>query len=523
MCAEVYRTGEPYKLTGKRMVFTNWYFIRYDDFWWYDEQGNSVDVSGNQGPFEAIYRHGHCAWGIRLSARCAVRSGPVFRAERPWEEGGVGIGTILKNGDIYRAWGSTGWGDLKTRGKRYFCCFESGDGMNWERPNCGIIEYQGNCDNNLLDTEGGTVFIDPSAPDSERYKWISIVHFTKEEYKKYCRQRPGEVDSKSYRKDPQGVDLFMGVRGAVSPDGFHWKILPDPLVMTHSDTQIVAYYDTFLKKYVGYFRDWMVGPQAETTKDEEGIRWLTIGRRAIGRAETDDFYRFPLPELIIEPGPDMMPNHVLYTNCKTIIPGAPEQHLMFPAVWDTANDTTHIKLLSSHDGKIWNYVPGSPVLQTAEFGQWDGGCIFASPNLIELPNGDFALPYTGYNVPHKYPRGKATRACGYALWPKGRMVALEAIERGEFSTVAVVPPGNRLLINAVSKRAGHILVEAADLDGKPIPGREFEKAIPVIGDQYKTPVAWKGHDNLGIEPGQAVILRFKMDQASIYSLDFEAK
>ena len=100
---------------------------------------------------------------------------------------------------------------------------------------------------------------------------------------------------------------------------------------------------------------------------------------------------------------------------------------------------------------------------------------------------------------------------------------MEAAEKGEFSTVAVVPSGERLLINAVTKRAGQILIEAANLDGTPIPGREFENAIPIVGDQYKTPVVWKGHDNLGIDPGQAVVLHFRMDQASLYSLDFEAR
>ncbi len=524
MCAEVYSVGEPYRLSGHRIVFTNWYYVRPGTFGWYDEKGQCVTVRGAQGPLEARMKSFDCPWGIRLSVKNALRSGPILKAERPWEEGGAAIITIIKEGSLYRAWGNTGWGDLKERGERYFCYFESKDGIHWERPNCGVVEYGGNRNNNLLDNKGGTVFIDPSAPVSERYKWISIDHFTREEYEEYCQRRPDAVDPR-YRITDK---YFLGVRGAVSPDGIHWTILPEPLVMMYSDTQIVAYYDTFLKKYVAYFRDWMIGKQREEatddTPEEKAIkwqRWISIGRRAIGRGETSDFRNFPLSELIVEPSPEWPPYQVLYTNCKTTIPGAPDHHLMFPAVWDTADDTTHIRVLSSHDGKIWNYIPGAPILVTASFGEWDGGCVFASPNLIELPNGDFALPYNGFNVPHKYPRRRARRACGYALWPKGRLVALEAPEKGEFSTVAVIPPGDKLLINAVTKRAGYILVEAADLAGKPIPGREFENAVPIFGDQHKTLVVWKGHNNLGIEAGEGVILRFKLEKASIYALEFE--
>jgi hypothetical protein len=518
MCAEVYRTGEPYRLGGNRIIFASWYYIRPCSFGWYDEQDRCVSVIGEQGPFDAHIKRFNEPWGVRLRVENAQCHRPVFNTEYPWEEGGISINTILKDGGIYRAWGSTNWGDLKKRGRGYFCYFESDDGFNWNRPNCGIIEYEGNSNNNLLDTDGGTVFIDPAAPGYERYKWISEHCFTRDEYEKYKNRRPQDCDWKSERLD---AGLLLGVQGAVSPDGLHWTRIPQPLVMAHSDTQVVAYYDSFSKKYVGYFRDWMVGPQADHVMDDKRTGWLAVGRRTIGRAETDDFRNFPLPEVIIEPGPSMSPSQVFYTNCKTTIPGAPDNHLMFPAVWDQVNDATHIELFSSNNGVIWNPLSNGPVFKTGDFGQWDGGCIFASPNLIELPNGDYALPYTGYNVPHKYPRVNAERSVGYALWPKGRIVGLEALEQGEFTTVAVVPPGERLLINAVTRRAGSIMVEALDVNQQPLAGRSFEDAVPIVGDHYRTSVVWKNHDNLGIEPGQAVILRFKMNQACIYSLDFE--
>jgi hypothetical protein len=44
----------------------------------------------------------------------------------------------------------------------------------------------------------------------------------------------------------------------------------------------------------------------------------------------------------------MLPSEQLYTNCRTAIPGAPDQHLMFPAIWNgSVDDTTRIAMASS--------------------------------------------------------------------------------------------------------------------------------------------------------------------------------
>jgi len=294
------------------------------------------------------------------------------------------------------------------------------------------------------------------------------------------------------------------------------------LVVEHSDTQDVCYYDERLRKYVMYTRTTMVGPRSERAPGEWSHDcWAAPGRRAIGRSESEDFRRFPVSETIIEPGPEMPPSDTLYTNCRTTIPGAPDHHLMFPTIYHQMDDTTSTALASSHDGVTWHFLPGSPVFRNAPFGEWDGGCVFAHPNLIELANGDFALPYTGFNFPHKYPRMQLKYATGYAIWPKGRLVALEAPERGQFSTVGIMPPGRKLRINALTRRAGSILVEVAGLDRKPIAGRSFEDSTPIIGDQRWTPVTWNGQDDLGHQEGSPIMLRFKMDKAKIFGLEFE--
>ena len=173
MCAGTGPTGEPYALSGSRLVFTDWRYVRPTAFGWYDSDGRNVSVQGSLGPGEAVMRRTHPAWGIRLVARPAQRTGRLLDRRQPWEDGNECLTTVIQEEGRYRAWGWVGgWGDLRQRGPSWFCAFESADGLNWERPVLGIVEWQGRRDTNLLSDSGGTVFVDPSpsAPPEERYK-----------------------------------------------------------------------------------------------------------------------------------------------------------------------------------------------------------------------------------------------------------------------------------------------------------------------------------------------------------------
>lgn len=505
------RTGEPYELGGKRLVFTTWQYVRPGSFAWVDDKGNNVSVSGSQGPTEARFVRSDYPHGIRLAAQPALREGPIFKSERPEESKGIAITTVLKDADTYKAWG-TASGE-KGGGLVYF---ESTDGRNWNRRPVRF-ELNGQPTTSLNVGEG-TIFIDPAAPAPERFKCVTLSHFSYDEFEQYKLKHPARWEHRAKRED---VGHVFFVQGLVSPDGFTWKTLPEPLSVEHSDTQITAYYDTVLRKYVIYTRNWMISPQSPQAQEGWGKVWYSVGRRSIGRTESEEFANFPLSQLILVPPLDLPPSDLLYTNCRTTIPGAATNHIMFPTVWHTSDDSTSVIMAASHDGRVWNYLPDRQVFTTPAFGDWDGGCVFARPNLIELADGAFALPYTGYVVPHKYPRGQLKLGTGYMVWPKGRIAALEAPELGEFATIAIMAPGRQLLINAVIARAGRLLVEVADINGTPVPGRSFAEADAVFGDVYRKPLTWQGKDDLGIAEGSPIILRFRMDRAKIFGLDFE--
>jgi hypothetical protein len=521
---------EPYQLLGKRMVFSNWFYVRAGHFVWVDEEGNKVNTERNVmlDEHSARFISRNMAFGVNLFTEQAVREIPFIRADKSWDKWGIGVSTLLYDNGKYRAWGVCSSDRLNARK----CYFESADGRHWEKPNLGIVEFEGSTDNNLLNvsfppySSGGpsykessfSIFIDPNGPPEERYKTVWTSRVTFEDFEnKYKETRPWSYYA--IEKNNPGVEVDI-LRASVSPDGFHWTALTEPLTFEMKDTQNICTFDQALQKYVLYTRDYMVGSRAPAIPYARGFhKW--VSRRAIGRTESSDFRQFPLSEVIIETENDMLPTDQLYTNCYTTIPGAPDHHLMFPVLYNISDDDTDLLLYSSYNGKNWHRLPGPPVLSSQPFGEPDGGCFFASPNLVERKNGDWILPYGGSNVPHKYPRGRVKSEPGLLVWPKGRLVGIEAPEQGEFATVAILLPGKKLKINALTQRTGHIKVELVEFDGKPIEGYSFAESDPIIGDQYWTELTWNGQAELPVEPGTPIWFRFKLSQAKIYGLEFE--
>lgn len=477
--------GAPYDLAGKRMVFTNWYYIQPGDLDWRNDAGKSVYVDGDEGPFAAHHIAINAPRGIRLVAETPQVVGPRDRPHR----------MIIQEGAIYKGWTDSDY-------------YESTDGQRWEKKAALVFEPK-------LRDGLYQVFRDPSAPASERYKglWTDVI--SRAQFDAFRARRPDGWEPRSTLHLAEKGEAAC-LRGGVSPDGIHWKALADPIVVEYSDTWNTGYFDTTLGEYVLFTRAWSVGPRTGSLPPDIRNSWTGVGRRAIGRAASRDFSRFAPSEMILETTPEMLPSEQLYTNCYTTIPGAPDQHLMFPTIWNgSIDDTTRVVMATSHDGKIWHWAPGGTLLQTQAFGAWNGGCVWATPNLIELPNGDWALPYLAHNFPHKYPRGQAKGGTGYAIWPKGRLMAVASENQGEFTTLSIIAPGKTLKVNAVTGRTGWVKIEV--LGAKK---HAMDDCIPIIGDQHWTRVAWKDGADLG-EPGRAVTLRIQMKQAKLYGLEFE--
>jgi len=60
----------------------------------------------------------------------------------------------------------------------------------------------------------------------------------------------------------------------------------------------------------------------------------------------------------------------------------------------------------------------------------------------------------------------------------------------------------------------------AAMDGHPLAGRSFAEARPIVGDHHWSTLTWRGQEDLGHPENTGVILRFRMDQAQLFGLEF---
>jgi len=510
-----YGYGEPFGMTGKRMAFTSWYWVKPGRLHWQDDEGKNAyaqrEIKAKPDDIRIHWIEYDLPHGVRLVSQPAIKGKFPIEPKYPWEKDGISIIALhyIENKIIAVGKCSPGGG----------CYFESTDGTTWVRPKLGLVEFEGSKDNNLVPNIGpmARMFYDPSAPPEERYKAVSNGNYDPKLFEEYKKRRP-------YQRMALEMDRgrVHAVFCFVSPNGFHWKRLAEPVSVEISDGSQNIYYDPMIKKHVMYMRTYQVGarPKDYPLKHD---RYHEFGaRRAVGRSESEDFHHFPLSDIVIETSNSMPPTDTMYYNAYTTVPGARENHLMFVSRYIQSADSSAVDLYTSHEGKVWHIAPGPPMLETSELGKWDGGAVWMpNPGLAELGDGSWAIPFQGDLLPHKYPRGLAAYDWGLAIWPKGRLMAIEAADEGIFTTYAFLTPGKKMRINALTSRTGQVLVEVADFHGKPIAGRTFDDAIPIIGDQYKTFIRWKDHDDIGVELGEPVMLRFKMRQAKVYFVDFE--
>jgi hypothetical protein len=202
-------------------------------------------------------------------------------------------------------------------------------------------------------------------------------------------------------------------------------------------------------------------------------------------------------------------------NGKSLYPGAPGEHMLFTSIYKGATDSTTLRLAASPDGTLWNWVPGGDVMRPGPDGAWDGGYFFiGGGTMIELPDDRVALPFLTSRLPHKFPRFMRQGAAGLATWRKERIAALVADSEGEFYTPIMSVQGDTLCLNFETRRAGYVKVEVVDNKV-----RALADCDPLVGDQLKAKVTWKGESSLHQSNQEQLQLHFRMRAARIYSFE----
>lgn len=506
----------PFRLPSEVVYFLDWRYVDHGYLRWLDPANQPVPVMPAPQPLPPV--HSSDEWlpcGVRIEAIPArADPEPTLRAANLGETLFFG-GSVLHDDGVYRLFYESCHPDALAPEKvkqighiKYLRYGESDDGVTWRFPLQNRVECAGSRANNIVfdpgfpGYHGGCVFRDPQGPAAERYKSVWLGYVTTEELRLYRERWPEDVDPMAVFKEPRASarpgSAAWGMRGAVSPDGLAWSLLPDPLLIQHSDTFNAAAYDPLHGCYVIYPRTWF------------------YGRRAVGRATSADFRHFSGLTQVLWPDPGMRPTDTWYTPGYATMPGAPDWRLSFATLWSQVDDSFSPVLHSSADGILWQRVPGPELLAHGPPGSWYH-CGGAVTGLVPLPGGRMGSLIMGWHVPHKYPRvmpgfGQA----GWISWERDRLAALKADGDGRFSLYPLRTQGRKLVLNCRTAPDGFIAVAVNGAQ----PLRAFADCDAIAGDETARVVTWHGESDLRHGADEAVQVQFRLHKAELFSVRF---
>jgi hypothetical protein len=448
---------------------------------------------------------------------------PVLTGDQPWENGDAYVftGTVLWDGEQerFRMWYGSNGGRFDP--VRDFCCYaESTDGVNWEKPALGLVEYDGSRANNI-------VFI-----GNERAENVNVL----------LDHHEGTPDRryKMLYWDRGAQNGPLGINVAFSPDGLHWtQYAGNPIVTGTSDTHSLLGWDNRQHCYVAFFRPSTYEPRI-SSPPVEGRRPVDLPRagkyfkRVIARTTSPDFIHWTDPEVVLAPDEKDPPDLEFYSMAPFQYAG---HYLGFVDCFHTNNCAMDVQLAHSRDGVEWNRGhPRQPFIPTGSFGSFDGRQIYAAAPVVR--ENEIWIYYGGFNVGHSL-RSMAggegltfQTATGLAKLPLDGFMSIDAgPNAGVLTTKPLRFEGQCLVINAQpSLKEGLyddetlVRVELLDLNGTPLPGFTAEHADPLVGDAAMTDqvITWDGNHDVSTWSDQPVRLRFTLRNIKLYSFQFMA-
>lgn len=455
----------------------------------------------------------------------------VLKHDSPWEGSGSGYHSVFFDGQKYRMYYKAWHLDVQpkrvnTATHPLFCCYaESDNGIDWRKPELGIVDFRGSTANNItlasgklgeLDVDAGhpAVFLDenPAAPNASKFK--ALVRSSK----------------------ARGLIPFQ------SADGLHWTPMSQSPVITEGafDSQNLAFWDPNRSEYRAYWRIFTAGVTEEKN-------WKPDGFRAIRTATSTDFIHWKDQQDLTYV--DSPPEH-LYTNQVKPYHRAPHLYLGFPTRYvdrgwsasmralpelahreQRASATprygtaiTEALVMASRDGvrfKRWNEAFLRPGIERP--GTWNYGQQYLAWHVVETES---ALPGAPRELSlystESYWTGESSEVRRYTLRLDGFVSVSAGWRGGELLTKPVLFAGQKLTLNFSSSAAGGVRVEVQDLAGAPYPGFGLDDCEPLFGDSVARVVSWKSGTDVSALAGKPIRLRFVLQDADLYAYQFES-
>ncbi len=419
---------------------------------------------------------------------------PLLSADKPWEGSTAYIyGTVLpsEDGDGYRMWYHS-WANREYR----MLYATSQDGLHWDKPELGLVDYEGSTKNNILfrhthENHSPQVIHTPWEKDpAQRYKFI---------YYEYGRTPPDFTTS--------------GYYGMTSPDGIHWKNAKHmtPLFTDHGDVGNFVW-DSLQKRYIAWPKKF---------DEVRGFR-----RRSLGFTETTDFENWPATKLVLVPDEfdDRWVTAESAENAHTDFYGMSgfayeSMYIGFLWVFPITNGKNDgpifVELVTSHDGEHWarQEKPRPPILPLGAEGTWDDGMVF-TPNHPLVEDGVIKLYYGGFDITHS--AGSGNSAIGLATLRKDGFASLDAgAEEGSITTKPIPGATGKLVVNYAAP-TGSLIAEILDESGTVLPGYSRDECTPLTGDSLAATISWGRRDQLP-KTDTPIHIRFILHDTALYS------
>jgi len=357
------------------------------------------------------------------------------------------------------------------------CYAESTDGITWTKPKLGLFDFGGSKANNIVWLGGGThnfsPFKDgnPAAPASAAYKALA---------------------GSSAVVDGKKKDALFAYQSA---DGLRWSRMSDTPVITAGafDSQNLAFWDAQRKQYRAYWRIFTDKVRAiRTATSSDFLHWENQADLTYGDA----------------------PAEHLYTNAVQPYFRAPHLLVGFPTRFQPKTQQVEPVFMSSRDCVRFRRWPEPLVPITAPKERDGNRSNYMAHGLLSLPGRPHEMSVYATEA---YYKGPASRLRRFRFRVDG-FVSLSA-ERGEMLTRPLRFAGRALELNCQAAAGGSVRVEVQDAGGRPIDGFALDACQPLSGDQPSAPVRWLGGDVARLA-GQPIRLRFVLQQADLYSLQF---
>ncbi|PYV14840.1 MAG: hypothetical protein DMG07_11020 [Acidobacteria bacterium] len=455
--------------------------------------------------------------------------------DKPWEGNACAYSTVFRDGDRIRMYYGADQYDLKAKDMRghpsFLCYVESRDGVQWRRPELGLVSFQGSTRNNIVLGED-TVRI--PGVDKLRVDHFAIFKDSNPD----CRR--GE----EYKMTAVGNRALFALG---SSDGLRWKPISNAPIITmgYFDSKNLAFWDPVNRIYRAYFRDFRnttSGAQrSQQAKPDEGHRYV----RDIMTASSTDFIHWSEPEWLRYPG---SPDEELYTNQVAPYYRAPHILMGFPKRYQDRGWSEAMRLLPNREHREarssvsprYGTAVTDAVFMTSRdglhFHRWGEAFIRPGPlsnnwvygdngptwGMIETPSHvTTAPPEISLYAVENYWRGDSMNLRRFTIRIDGFVSVNAPLSGGELVTKPLVFEGSQLELNFSTSAAGSIRLEIQDADGRPVPGFTLGEIPEIFGDAMDYVVPLRAASRLGDLAGRPVRLRFVMRDADLYAIRFK--